>query len=134
MRVVQAVVVSTALALIFVANATAQQQVTFGEWTAPFSEVASAEPSSTTVPDSVRRKVGYQHWKGATIGATVGAVLGSVLAFGIAGRCADCTITTWDRAQAALVITGVSSALGFLAGLASPKYVWQVPLEPSGSP
>jgi hypothetical protein len=82
MRVVQAVVVSTALALIFVANATAQQQVTFGEWTAPFSEVASAEPSSTTVPDSVRRKVGYQHWQGATIGATVGAVLGSVFAFG----------------------------------------------------
>jgi hypothetical protein len=38
--------------------------------------------------------------------------------------CADCTITTGDRAKAALVVTGGGAVVGFLAGLASAKYVW----------
>ena len=36
--------------------------------------------------------------------------------------------TTGDRARAALVATGASTVFGFLVGLASPKYVWEVPL------
>ena len=82
----------------------------------------SKDPAS--IPDSVRHRVGYQHWKGAAIGTGVGAVLGGALAVGGGVGCSDCTITTWDRAQAALVVTGVGAAVGFLAGLASPRYAW----------
>jgi hypothetical protein len=81
-------------------------------------------PSLTSMPDSVRRRAGYQHWKGAAIGAGVGALLGTSLALGLDG-CSDCTTTTWDRAQAVMLITGIGGATGFLAGLASPKYVWE---------
>ena len=131
MRHLQAGLVTTILALTMVATAAAQQQVSFSQWAAPLPGITSAGPSGATLPDSIRRKVGYQHWKGAAIGAGVGAVVGSLLAFGVPGGCSDCTITTGDRAQAALVVTGASSVFGFLVGLASPKYVWEVPLEAS---
>jgi hypothetical protein len=85
------------------------------------------------VPDSSRHKVGYQHWKGAAIGAGAGAVLGTVLAFGVAGECDDCTMTTWDRAQGPLVVTGAGSVFGFLLGLASPKYLRVPPVESPGA-
>jgi hypothetical protein len=77
-------------------------------------------------------KVGYHQWKGAEIGAGVGAVLGSVLAFGLAGDCDYCTTSTGDRAPAALLVTGAGSVFGFLVGLGSPKYVWEVAPEASG--
>jgi hypothetical protein len=115
---------AAALCAAHLGDATAQQRASFSRWTAPAPAVTSERNSALTLPDSVLRKVGYQQWKGAAIGGGVGAVLGSVLAFGLAGRCDDCTDTTWDRAQAALVITGASSALGFLVGLASPRYGW----------
>jgi hypothetical protein len=106
--------------------ATAQRQASFSHWAGPVPTApASRQSSGGLLPDSVRQKVGYQHWKGAAIGAGVGAVLGSALAFGLAGECADCTVTTWDRAKGALIITGASSALGFLVGLASPRYAWR---------
>jgi hypothetical protein len=35
--------------------------------------------TAVSVPDSVRLKVGYQHWKGAAIGGALGAVTGLVL-------------------------------------------------------
>jgi hypothetical protein len=106
-------------------SAAAQQQAGFSRWTAPPLAVTARHAPTLTLPDSVRQKVGYQHWKGAAIGAGVGAVLGSVLAFGLAGQCDDCTQTTWHRTRGALVITGASSAFGFLVGLASPKYAWR---------
>ena len=84
-----------------------------------------------SIPDSVRLRVGYQHWKGAAIGTGIGAVLGGALALGAGGGCADCTITTWDRAQAALVVTGAGGLVGFLAGLSSPRYVWVHPGDAS---
>ncbi len=129
----QAVVVATTFSITVLTSAAAQQQMSFEEWAAPFPTVLSDGPPSLSVTDSLRRKVGYNHWNGAAIGAGVGAVVGTVLAFGVAGRCADCTVTTGDRAQAALLVTGISSAFGFLVGLASPKYAWEVPPEASGA-
>jgi hypothetical protein len=85
------------------------------------------------LPDSVRRKVGYHHWKGAAVGGAVGAALGSAFAFGLAGRCSDCTVTSWERVQATLFVTGVSGVFGFLVGLASPKYAWQARPGTSGN-
>ena len=113
------------LSLGAVGSVAAQQHVGFSRWAEPWPAVAPAGLSGATLPDSVRRKVGYQHWKGAAIGGGVGAVLGTVLAFGLAGECADCTLTTWDRTQAALLVTGASGVFGFLVGLASPKYRWE---------
>lgn len=112
-------------AIVGVGNAVAQQQASFSEWTIPGPPLTSESLPGAALPDSVRRKVGYQHWKGAAIGAGVGAVLGSALAFGLASHCSDCTVTTGDRAQAALVVTGAGGVFGFLVGLASPKYVWE---------
>lgn len=92
----------------------------------PSPPIILREPSQNpaSIPDSVRLRAGYQHWKGAAIGTGVGAVLGGVLALVAGGGCADCTITTGDRVQAALVVTGGGALVGFLAGLASPRYVW----------
>ena len=133
MRHVQAGLLAATLCLAIVGSTAAQQQASFSGWAAPWPAATSAGPPGATLPDSVRHKVGYQHWKGAVIGGGVGAVLGTVLAFGLAGRCADCTLTTWDRAQAALLVTGAGSVLGFLVGLASPKYVWAAPRESPGA-
>ena len=124
MEYVKTALLAAALCAADFGDATAQERASFSSWTPPALAVTSERNAALTVPDSVRRKVGYQHWKGAAIGGGVGAVLGSVLAFGLAGKCADCIDTTWDRAQAALVVTGASSALGFLVGLASPRYAW----------
>lgn len=53
-------------------------------------------------------------------------MLGTVLAFRLAGERADCTVTTGDRVQAALLVAGAGSVFGFPAGLASPKCVWEM--------
>ena len=68
--------------------------------------------SMPLTPDSTRRPVGYQHWKGAAIGATSGALLGALL--GLRGGS--------DVVKASLVTAGLGGAFGFLIGLASPKY------------
>jgi hypothetical protein len=93
----------------------------------PLIILQDPSPPTTVVPDSVRYRVGYQHWKGAAIGAGVGAVLGGVLVMVSGAGCADCTVTTGDRVEAVLLVTGGAGLLGFLAGLASPKYVWVSP-------
>jgi hypothetical protein len=133
MRHLQSAVLATTLSLTVITSAAAQKQVSFERWAASYPAVVSTGPLSPNTADSVRRKVGYYHWKGAAIGAGVGAVVGTVLAFGVAGRCSDCTVTTKDRAQAALLMTGISSAFGFLVGLASPKYVWELRPQASGA-
>lgn len=81
-------------------------------------------PQALAIPDSVRQQVGYQHWRGAAIGAGLGAVAG--LALGVLARqhCADCNIDDTNLAKGSLVVAGVGGGLGFLAGLASPKYRW----------
>jgi hypothetical protein len=106
-------------------SATAQRHASFDRWPGPTFHVPGPGRLGPLVADSVRQRVGYQHWKGAAIGAGVGALLGTALAFGLRGECDDCTVTTWDRTQGALLITGASSIFGFLVGLASPKYVWK---------
>src|SRR4051812_19032082 len=106
MRYLQVVLLTVTLCLARIGSASAQQQVSFSQWVAPWPTVVSVGHSGATLPDSLRRKVGYQHWKGAAIGAGGGAVLGTLLAFGLGRGCADCTSTTWDRTQAALLVTG----------------------------
>ncbi len=85
---------------------------------------------SLVIPDSVRRKVGYQHWKGGAIGGAVGAVAGLVL--GLVGhRCADCSSDGPVLLEASLVGAGLGGAFGFLVGAATPKYRWEA--TPAGT-
>jgi hypothetical protein len=74
-----------------------------------------------TVPDSVRKRARYQHWRGGAIGALTG-VLGHAVA-----RCDDCGQELSVASTAlttGLVGAGAGGVLGFLAGLSSPKYAW----------
>ncbi len=84
--------------------------------------VARPMESLVAVPDSVRERVGYQHWKGAAIGGGVGPLGGLVLALAAHGQCADCTSNTPPIAKTTLVGAGLGGAFGFLVGLASPCY------------
>lgn len=94
------------------------------------NELPAAEPppfpltpdSISLIPDSTRRVVGYQHWKGAAVGATSGAVLGALLGLRARTGCSDCNMTGSDVVKASLVTGGLGGAFGFLIGLASPKY------------
>jgi hypothetical protein len=133
MRHLQAGLLAATLCLASVGQAVAQQQASFTRWSVSGPPLISEGLSGAMLPDSARRTVGYQHWRGAAIGGGVGAALGSAFAFGLAGRCADCTVSTWERVQTALLVTGVGSVLGFLGGLASPKYVWEAPPDTSGA-
>lgn len=83
-----------------------------------------------TVPDSVRKRTGYQHWRGAALGlglgGAVGALTGAVLG-GVTGQCDDCSRQSTPGSGAlalGLLGAGAGGVLGFLAGLSSPKYVW----------
>jgi hypothetical protein len=86
-------------------------------------------PALASVPDSVRRKVGYQHWRGAGIGLVVGGVVGALTGAvaGSVGSCSDCSQQP-SAGTGAIVVgllgAGVGGVAGFLAGLSSPKYVW----------
>lgn len=125
MRGLVVALLSVTMSIVAWESAQAQYEVGFRRWSAvqPASELRT--PPAAAMPDSIRRKVGYQHWRGGAIGTVVGAVVGTALAFGASGRCADCTVTTGDRVRAAGLITGASGVLGFLVGLASPKYRWE---------
>lgn len=81
-----------------------------------------------TVPDSIRRKTGYQHWTGGAIGLGLGALGGLALALAAHGQCADCTSDTAPIGKVTLIGAGLGGAFGFLVGLASPRYRW-VPVE-----
>lgn len=76
------------------------------------------------LPESVRRRVGYQHWKGGAIGAGLGALGGLALALAARGRCYDCSSDDAPVGKVTLVGAGLGGAFGFLVGLASPKYRW----------
>lgn len=82
-----------------------------------------------TVPDSVRKRAGYQHWRGAAVGLAIGGAVGALtgaIAGGVSG-CDDCSRqpTAGNGALAlGLIGAGAGGVLGFLAGLTSPKYVW----------
>jgi hypothetical protein len=131
MRYMKSVILVIALGATLSKSATAQRQVRFDRWAVPALAPLSRRSLGVSLPDSVRQKVGYQHWKGAAIGAGVGALLASVLVFGVAGECDDCTENRWARGEAALLITGASGAFGFLVGLATPRYAWKPSHEAS---
>jgi hypothetical protein len=77
------------------------------------------------IPDSIRRKVGYQHWRGGTIGGSVGALAGLLLSALAPTRCSDCTSSDSDVLETTLIGAGLGGAFGFLVGAASPKYRWE---------
>jgi hypothetical protein len=77
-----------------------------------------------TVPDSIRRRVGYQHWKGGAIGGGLGALGGLVLALVAHGRCYDCPSDAAPVGKVTLIGAGLGGAFGFLVGAASPRYRW----------
>ena len=77
-----------------------------------------------SVPDSIRRKTGYQHWKGAAIGGSLGALGGLGLALLAHGQCSDCSPDTPPIGEVTLVGAGLGGVFGFLVGLASPRYRW----------
>lgn len=78
---------------------------------------------AVSIPDSVRKKVGYQHWRGAAIGVAAGAVGALLLAAIVPSRCADCGLEP-NNFKVGLVGAGLGGAFGFLVGAASPKYSW----------
>jgi hypothetical protein len=96
----------------------------------PRPELALRPDPLAGVPDSVRIRAGYQHWRGAGLGLLIGtgfgALAGAVLSH-IGDSCSDCTEDT-SAGEGALILgalgAGTGSVLGFLAGLASPRYAW----------
>lgn len=81
------------------------------------------------VPDSVRKLTGYQHWRGAGLGLAIGGAVGALTGAigGAVASCDDCSQqpTAGNGALAfGLIGAGAGGVLGFLAGLASPKYAW----------
>jgi hypothetical protein len=96
--------------------------------------IPPSQPSTDLVgiPDSVRQRAGYQHWRGAGIGTVAGGVVGALAgAVLVNGSCSDCG-EQWSRGRGAFVLgllgAGTGGMAGFLAGLSSPKYEW-VPRE-----
>ncbi|HYF38313.1 MAG TPA: hypothetical protein VD930_01410 [Gemmatimonadales bacterium] len=108
----------------------AQQQpaTAFSSWEA-VSGTPTNIPSAAVVPDSVRVHSGYQHWRGAWMGAAIGGALGALWGTigGAVARCDDCSRHPSAR-DGALAIgmlgAGAGALVGFVAGLASPRYVW----------
>jgi hypothetical protein len=92
-------------------------------WSAPATPLSS-------IPDSVRQKIGYQHWKGGAIGASVGALAGLGLAILAHGQCDDCPASSPPIAQATVIGAGLGGGFGFLVGLATPRYRWVPAAQP----
>jgi hypothetical protein len=86
--------------------------------------VPAATSRLMTVPDSIRQRVGYQHWQGGAIGGGLGAIGGLVLALAAHGQCDDCTSDTAPVGKVTLIGAGLGGVFGFLVGAASPRYRW----------
>jgi hypothetical protein len=78
---------------------------------------------SASIPDSVRQRVSYQHWRGGALGVAIGGAVGVVTgALLLNGHCDDCSRQSDGALTGGLVGAGAGGVLGFVAGLASPKY------------
>ena len=105
-------------------SAHAQQSVTTFEVEGGPPVAGELSQTAVAVPDSVRQKVGYQHWKGGAIGGALGAVAGLLLSALPIG-CSDCSPHNSEVVRATFIGAGLGGAFGFLVGAASPKYKWQ---------
>jgi hypothetical protein len=76
----------------------------------------SLSARSVQIPDSVRTKVGYQHWKGGAIGAAVGAAAGLLVAYAAHDRCDDCSSSGPAVSTTTLVGAGIGGVFGLLWG------------------
>jgi hypothetical protein len=79
--------------------------------------------AAVELPDSVRQRAGYQHWKGGLIGVAAGATIGLLLGLA-AGPCDDCSSPEPRTLEASAIFAGIGGAFGFLVGAASPRYRW----------
>jgi hypothetical protein len=106
-----------------------EHQAQWVSWNLPVRSVNYRDLPAVKIPDTVRVHEGYQHWRGAGLGAAIGGALGA-LTGAIAGAitsCYDCSQQPSAGSGAllvGLVGAGAGGVLGFLAGLASPRYVW----------
>ena len=122
MRILGLVVILGSLA----SNLNAQRNHAFAQVAIPqLPRPRLATERNAVQPDSVI--VGYQQWKGALKGGIGGALLGSFLGLALVAEadCSDCVDEPSQRQGAlfgGLVGLGVGGVLGFLNGLATPKY------------
>jgi hypothetical protein len=130
MRVCFAGLLVSLLGIFPTRTGVAQEQPTqWVGWSLPVAVSTLPDPAATTVPDSVRVRSGYQHWRGAGLGALAGGALGA-LAGAVAGgitSCDDCSQQPSAGTGAlygGLIGGGVGGVVGFLVGLSSPKYTW----------
>ena len=79
---------------------------------------------AVAIPDSVRQRIGYHHWRGGAIGGTAGAIAGLLLGLAAGRACNDCTSSDSAVLETTLTGAGLGGAFGFLVGAASPKYRW----------
>jgi len=98
-------------------------------WTAKLPESSGLIPAAPR--DSLARRVGYQHWKGAAIGASLGAFAGFMLTLIYDNDCADCDKPSYPLVKGALGGAAIGGLIGFVAGLASPRYAPET--VPAGS-
>jgi hypothetical protein len=126
MRFLHALFITASFGSVWPASGHPQQAVT----TLPSSEggapplAGELRQTAVAVPDSIRQKAGYQHWKGGALGGTLGAVAGLLLSKYPIG-CHDCSATDSEVVRATFIGAGLGGAFGFLVGAASPKYKWR---------
>ena len=130
MRIRRPGLLGALIAVLVVGNGHAQEHLTHWQsWNASIARSATPTPAAIRVPDSVRVRRGYQHWRGAALGAAIGGAVGA-LTGAVAGgvtSCDDCRRqpTVGNGAlSGGLVGVGIGGVTGFLVGLSSPRYRW----------
>ena len=118
------------IAAVLACDGHAQEHPTRWEsWNASVATSATPTPAAIQVPDSVRVRRGYQHWRGAALGAAIGGAVGALAGAVVGGvtSCDDCRRqpTVGNGAlYGGLGGVGVGGVTGFLVGLSLPRYRW----------
>jgi hypothetical protein len=132
-RFLRALLITASLGSGWPGSGHSQQAATMFEFqSGPPTLAGELKPTGVTVPDSVRQKVGYQHWRGGAIGGALGAVAGLLLSKYPIG-CRDCSPTGSDVIRGTFIMGGLAGAFGFLVGASSPRYEWR-PAPPDTCP